>query len=126
MTLYDDAGGRDRLRAMALAFTASARTDALLALLFEEPLASQTACMTDWLASVLGEPRDDAAGRTGASKTLDRSAIPRLVEAQRRRWVQLMMEAATKVRMPSAVLRSLSGLFDALSRTMLYDTERDQ
>lgn len=100
-SLAEWAGGRDALRALTLAFYRKVPTEPLLAKLFAGMDLRHAEHVADFIAEVFGGPPlySDAGGSHIGMivKHLGRD----ITEAQRARWVELMLETAEEVGLPS-------------------------
>jgi truncated hemoglobin YjbI len=99
-TLYDWAGGRDAVNALCDAFYDLVRADDLLAPVFAHMPPDHARSVATWLAEVFGGPAEYTAGHGGYHHMVTKHLGRGITEPQRRRWVNLMMDAADQVRLP--------------------------
>jgi len=99
-TLYEWAGGADAFLRLTDAFYARVRKDDLLAPLFERMHPEHPRFVAVWLAEVFGGPADYTAHHGGYPHMLSRHLGLAITEPQRRRWVELMHDAADEVGLP--------------------------
>ena len=118
MSLYDHAGGRDRLLAMTTRFYEAARADDLLGAMFAKASPAHAHHLADWLAASFGGPQDYLETRGDVRFVIWKHAGLAITEAQRARWARLMMDAAAETGMPDAFLRPYAGFVDAITRSV--------
>lgn len=116
MTLYELAGGHERLLVMTTAFYESAVADDLLGPMFDRAASEHAAYLASWLSASFGGPTDYLAERGDLRFVIWKHAGLRITEAQRARWAQLMMDAAAEVEMPEAFLFSYGRFVDQITR----------
>lgn len=100
-TLYEWAGGDAALGALFEAFYAKVHADDLLGPLFAEADPDHARHVTEWFAEVFGGPARYTAERGGYPAMLRHHLGRALTERQRRRWVDLLMDAADEVDLPA-------------------------
>ena len=100
-TLYQWAGGSDAFEALCAAFYRRVTADDLLAPLFARMAPDHARYVALWLAEVFGGPAEYTAERGGYPAMLGHHLGRSITEAQRRRWVNLMMDAADEVGLPT-------------------------
>ena len=116
MTLYDAAGGRDRLLAMTAAFYGKATADDLIGPMFGRAAADHANYLAGWMSASFGGPRDYLAERGDLAFVIWKHAGLRITDAQRARWARLMMEAAAEVDMPRTFTVPFRRYVDAITR----------
>ncbi|GAB2930455.1 hypothetical protein GCM10027280_17420 [Micromonospora polyrhachis] len=99
-TLYEWAGGLDAFRKLCEAFYRRVLADELLAPLFARMDSEHVRYVAVWLAEVFGGPETYSIERGGYPHMLRRHLGRGITEAQRRRWVNLMLDAADEVHLP--------------------------
>ena len=99
-SLYEWAGGLDALTELCEAFYRLVRADELLAALFAGMDANHPRYVALWLAEVFGGPSGYSAERGGYAEMLSHHLGKAITEPQRRRWVNLMMDAADEAGLP--------------------------
>ena len=100
-TLYEWAGGPGTFEALCAAFYRRVTADDLLAPLFARMDPEHARYVALWLAEVFGGPPAYSTERGGYPNMMRRHLGLRITEAQRRRWVNLMMDAADEVNLPA-------------------------
>ncbi|MFF0153828.1 group II truncated hemoglobin [Micromonospora sp. NPDC005203] len=99
-SLYQWAGGVDAFGRLCAAFYRLVRSDDLLAPIFAHMDPAHAHHVAMWLAEVFGGPATYTAERGGYRHMLGQHLGLAISEAQRRRWVNLMMDAADEVGLP--------------------------
>lgn len=99
-TLYEWAGGMDAFTKLCAEFYRLVLADDLLAPLFAQMDPEHARYVAVWLAEVFGGPATYSAERGGYPHMLSRHLGKNITEPQRRRWVNLMMDAADAVGLP--------------------------
>lgn len=99
-TLYEWAGGTDAFVRLCEAFYRLVVADELLAPLFSRMAPDHAKHVATWLAEVFGGPATYTAERGGYPTMLRHHLGMGITERQRRRWVNLMMDAADEVGLP--------------------------
>lgn len=99
-TLYEWAGGIDRLHALVDTFYARVKDDAVLQPVFGTMSPEHPRHVAAWLAEVMGGPADYSARLGGHPNMLRHHLRRQITEAQRRRWVDLLVDAADDVGLP--------------------------
>nr|WP_308129302.1 group II truncated hemoglobin [Actinoplanes polyasparticus] len=99
-TLYEWAGGQKALQALCEAFYRRVVVDDLLSALFAGMHPDHPRYVALWLGEVFGGPAAYTAGRGGYGAMLRHHLGKGITEPQRRRWVNLMMDAADEVSLP--------------------------
>jgi truncated hemoglobin YjbI len=99
-TLYEWAGGTEMFIKLCDAFYRLVRADELLAPLFADMDSQHARYVALWLAEVFGGPTAYTDHRGGYRHMVGRHVNKAISEAQRRRWVNLMMDAADEVGLP--------------------------
>ena len=100
-TLYEWAGGPGAFEALCAAFYRRVVVDDLLAPLFARMDPEHARYVALWLAEVFGGPPAYSTERGGYPNMMRRHLGLGITEAQRRRWVNLMMDAADEVDLPA-------------------------
>jgi len=100
-TLFEWAGGADALNRLTEAFYRRVVEDDLLAPLFAHMDADHPRYVAMWLAEVFGGPTDYTDQRGGYPNMLKHHLGKAITEAQRRRWVNLIQDAADEVGLPT-------------------------
>ena len=99
-TLYAWAGGADALVALFTRFYELVPEDPLVGPLFAGMDARHAQHVAAWVGEVFGGPADYTASRGGYRTMLEHHLGKDLTEAQRRRWVSLLQDAAEQVGLP--------------------------
>ena len=99
-TLYEWAGGTDSFERLTEAFYARVRQDDLLEPVFRGMDEDHPKYVAAWLAEVFGGPSRYTEERGGYPHMLAKHHGRALTEAQRRRWVNLICDAADEAGMP--------------------------
>ncbi|PZG01626.1 group II truncated hemoglobin [Micromonospora deserti] len=99
-TLYEWAGGTDSFVKLCDAFYRLVVADELLSPLFADMDREHAGHVATWLAEVFGGPARYTAERGGYPYMLNKHLGKAITEPQRRRWVNLMMDAADEVGLP--------------------------
>ncbi|GAA3515549.1 group II truncated hemoglobin [Actinocatenispora rupis] len=95
------AGGPEALERLTEAFYGHVAADEVLAPLFAQMDARHPRFVAMWLAEVFGGPAEYTA-RRGGHPHMARQHLGRgITERQRRRWVELLMDSADEVGLPS-------------------------
>jgi hemoglobin len=100
-TLYEWAGGGPALERLTAAFYEKVRHDELLEPVFRGMDADHPRHVAVWLAEVFGGPPLYTEEHGGYPHMLAKHRGRSLTEAQRRRWVSLICDAADEVGLPS-------------------------
>ncbi|WP_238007921.1 group II truncated hemoglobin [Dactylosporangium sp. AC04546] len=99
-TLYEWAGGTEALQRLCDAFYRRVLADDLLAPLFTRMHPDHARHVATWLAEVFGGPAAYTTGHGGYPHMLSKHLGMAITEPQRRRWVNLMQDAADEVALP--------------------------
>jgi hemoglobin len=99
-TLYDWAGGAEALTRLTTAFYRRVVEDDLLKPLFAHMDSEHPRYVALWLGEVFGGPAAYTAERGGYPHMLRQHLGKAISEPQRRRWVNLLMDAADEVGLP--------------------------
>ncbi|KAB2350942.1 group II truncated hemoglobin [Actinomadura rudentiformis] len=99
-TLYDWAGGEEAFQRLTEAFYAKVREDELVGPLFAHMDPGHPKYVAMWLAEVFGGPTRYTDERGGYHHMVTQHLGKAIKEPQRRRWVNLLMEAADEVGLP--------------------------
>jgi hemoglobin len=100
-SLYDWAGGTESFVKLCDAFYRRVHTDDLLAPLFALMDPGHARFVALWLAEVFGGPATYTAEHGGYPHMVSKHLGLRITEPQRRRWVNLMIDAADEVELPA-------------------------
>jgi truncated hemoglobin YjbI/quinol monooxygenase YgiN len=99
-TLYEWAGGTEAFLGLCDAFYRLVRADDLLAPMFEHMDPDHAKFVGLWLAEVFGGPAVYTDEHGGYHHMVGQHRGKAITEPQRRRWVELMMDAADEVGLP--------------------------
>jgi hemoglobin len=99
-SLYDWAGGADAFARLTSAFYARVVEDDLLAPLFAGMDAEHAQHVATWLAEVFGGPADYTGEHGGYPHMVAKHLGMAITEPQRRRWVNLIQDAADEAGLP--------------------------
>jgi truncated hemoglobin YjbI len=99
-TLYDWAGGAEALERLFTRFYELVLEDELLLPLFAGMDAGHPAHVASWIGEVFGGPATYTAERGGYENMLGHHLGLAITEPQRRRWVNLLVDAADEVGLP--------------------------
>lgn len=99
-TLYQWLGGSEALIRLTTRFYENVKTDSLLAPVFAHMDAGHPAHVAAFLAEVLGGPTDYSQSHGGHPHMIRQHLNRHLKQAQRRRWVALLLETADELAMP--------------------------
>jgi hemoglobin len=99
-TIYEWAGGGEALERLTDAFYARATKDDLLAALFARMDPGHARYVAIWLGEVFGGPAQYTEKHGGYPRMVAKHFGLAITEPQRRRWVNLMMDAADEVGLP--------------------------
>jgi hemoglobin len=100
-TLYEWAGGIRAFEALTAAFYREVLKDDLVGPLFRGMDPGHPKYVAMWLAEVFGGPETYSAERGGYHHMVRQHLGKAITEPQRRRWVNLLMDAADEVGLPS-------------------------
>jgi hemoglobin len=100
-TLYDWAGGTDAFVRLCDAFYRRVVADDLLAAMFAQMDPDHARYVALWLAEVFGGPAVYTAEHGGYPHMLGHHLGKAITEPQRRRWLELMMDAADEAELPT-------------------------
>jgi hemoglobin len=99
-TLYEWAGGAPALERLTEAFYAHVRRDELVGPLFAHMESDHPKHVAMWLGEVFGGPDDYTRERGGYPQMLAHHVGKAITEPQRRRWVDLLLDAADEAGLP--------------------------
>jgi len=100
-SLYEWAGGADALDRLTTAFYREVLRDDLLEPLFRHMDPGHPAHVAVWLGEVFGGPATYTAEHGGYPQMVRQHLGRAITEPQRRRWVNLLMDAADEVGLPA-------------------------
>lgn len=100
-SMYEWAGGATALERLTEAFYDKVRNDELIGPLFVHMDPSHPRFVAMWLGKVFGGPARYTAERGGYPHMLRQHVGKAITEAQRRRWVNLLLDAADEVELPA-------------------------
>ena len=100
-TLYQWAGGGEAFVRLCDRFYALVLADDLLAPMFARMDPEHARHVAVWLAEVFGGPADYTAEHGGYPRMLGKHLGLAITEPQRRRWVNLMLDAADEAGLPA-------------------------
>jgi hemoglobin len=100
-TLYDWAGGIEAFERLTQVFYSKVRRDDLLEPIFRNMTPGHPKHVAAWLAEVFGGPKRYTEEHGGYPHMLNKHRNLALTERQRRRWVNLICDAADDARLPS-------------------------
>ena len=95
------AGGAAALENLTKKFYVKVKADALLGPVFAEMDTRHPHFVAQFLGEVLGGPKDYTQERGGHAHMISRHFARHLTEAQRRRWVNLLIDTAEDVQLPA-------------------------
>lgn len=99
-TLYDWAGGTEAFERLTAAFYREVLKDDLVGPLFAHMDADHPKYVAIWLSEVFGGPARYTEQRGGYHHMLSRHLGKGITERQRRRWAELLLDAADEVGLP--------------------------
>ncbi|MGW7454575.1 group II truncated hemoglobin [Streptomyces sp. NPDC054787] len=100
-TIYEWMGGAEAMKRLADAFYAHVMQDEILAPVFAGMDAEHPRHVALWLSEVFGGPADYTAHHGGHPHMASRHLGRAITEQQRRRWVDLLMDTADEVGLPT-------------------------
>ena len=100
-TLYDWAGGADALARLTSVFYDKVHKDELLAPLFEGLAPEHASHVALWLGEVFGGPQAYSETQGGHGHMVAKHFGKNITEPQRRRWVNLIQDAADEADLPA-------------------------
>lgn len=100
-SVYEWAGGEAALQRLTTIFYGHVRSDPILAPVFAGMDESHPAHVAAWLAEVFGGPDTYTRTRGGHAHMASRHLGRGITEQQRRRWVNLLMDAADEAGLPT-------------------------
>ena len=100
-TLYEWAGGIETLHKLTRTFYQKVPNDPLIGPLFAKMTPDHPERVALFLAEVLGGPEEYSRQRGGHSNMVNQHVGRRLTEAQRKRWMDLLLETADEVGLPA-------------------------
>jgi hemoglobin len=99
-TLYEWAGGHAALAKLLTIFYGHVLEDPLLEPVFRSMDARHAEHVATWLGEVFGGPAAYSGGRGGHARMIGRHLGRGITERQRRRWVELLLDAADEAGLP--------------------------
>jgi hemoglobin len=99
-TLYEWAGGMASPERLTNHFDERVRQDEMLSPVFAQMQGEHPRFVAQFLAEVLGGPAVYSAERGGHAHMISRHLDRRLTEAQRKRWMTMLLESADAVGLP--------------------------
>jgi len=126
-TLYEWAGGTGAFVRLCDAFYRLVLADDLLAPLFARMDPDHARHVAIWLGEVFGGPATYTAEHGGYPHMLSRHVGKAITEPQRRRWVNLMMDAADEVGLPAdpEFRAAFAGYFEWGTRLAVLNSQPD-
>jgi len=100
-TLFEWAGGMPAVERLTICFYEKVRQDELLAPVFAQMSSQHPHFVAEFIGEVLGGPKAYTADRGGHPHMIARHLNRHLTEVQRRRWVNLLLDAADEVKLPN-------------------------
>ncbi|WP_221347723.1 group II truncated hemoglobin [Streptomyces beigongshangae] len=100
-TLYARAGGADAFARLTEVFHGMVREDEVLAPVFEGLSTEHASRLTSWFGEVLGGPPASSETQGGHGHLVARHLGRGITETQRRRWVNLLQDAADAADLPT-------------------------
>ena len=100
-TLYDWIGGVENLERLTKAFYARVANDELLAPVFASMSADHPAHVAAFIGEVFGGPKLYSEQHGGHPEMIRHHLGRHLTEAQRRRWINLLLDAYTDLGLPA-------------------------
>jgi hemoglobin len=100
-TLYEWAGGQEAFERLTEVFYAKVKRDEILEPVFRHMSPKHPKHVATWLAEVFGGPPRYTEEHGGYPHMLGKHRNRALTEEQRRRWVDLMLDAADEAGLPS-------------------------
>lgn len=99
-TIYEWMGGGDALRRLTAAFYTHVRDDPILSPVFDGMDPAHPEHVAAWLGEVFGGPADYSAHHGGHAHMASQHLGRHITEAQRRRWIDLLIDTADEVGLP--------------------------
>ena len=117
-TLFDVAGGKDKILAMTTAFYGKALADPLLEPLFTKGDDDHAAYLAGWFSVVFGGPQDYLGERGDLAFVIWKHVEMKITDAQRARWVTLMRQAAAETDIDPRFMGPFDRFIDQISRSV--------
>lgn len=126
-SLYEWAGGLGALERLTEVFYGLVGRDELIGPLFAHMDPDHPRYVAMWLGEVFGGPEDYSRSRGGYSHMLSQHLGKAITEPQRRRWVNLLLDAADKVELPSDAdsRAAFVGYLEWGTRLAVYNSQPD-
>jgi len=100
-TLFEWAGGAPALERLTAHFYQRVRQDAVLAPVFAHMPGDHPRYVAQFIGEVFGGPAEYSGGRGGHTHMVSRHLGRHLTEAQRRRWLELLMDSIDATGLPA-------------------------
>jgi hemoglobin len=100
-TLFEWTGGAAALENLTKNFYVKVKADPLLGAVFANMDERHPHFVAQFLGEVLGGPKDYSSQRGGHAHMISRHFARHLTEAQRRRWVNLLIDTADEIKLPA-------------------------
>jgi hemoglobin len=100
-TLFEWVGGAAALEKLTANFYIKVKADPLIAPIFADMDARHPHYVAQFLGEVFGGPAEYSRERGGHAHMLSKHFARHLTEAQRRRWVSLLIDAADEIGVPA-------------------------
>lgn len=117
-SLFDVAGGQDKILSLTNAFYDKALHDPLLRALFTSGDAEHAKYLAGWFSVVFGGPQDYLHDRGDLGFVIWKHVAMKITDAQRARWVTLMRDAAAEVELPPRFMIPFDRFIDHISRSV--------
>ncbi|MEO5323704.1 group II truncated hemoglobin [Mesorhizobium sp. CC13] len=99
-SLYEWAGGADALNRLTTVFYDKVLVDPVLEPVFRDMSGDHPAHVAAFIGEVFGGPKDYSEKHGGHPAMISHHLDRHLTEAQRRRWIALLLDAADEVKLP--------------------------
>lgn len=125
MTLYQTAGGHDRLLAMTTLFYELAVKDEILGHMFSKTSSDHARHLASWLSASFGGPTNYLNERGDIRFVIYKHIGLEVTDIQRERWAALMLKAAAEVGMPESFMHAYSGFVSSITRSVQENSNTD-